>query len=177
VTEGATRSVHHDYCPMPKSSSHRQPKSNRTAIIEDEFQNRFDWDEKTQGEILSSFYYGYILTHLPGGVLSQKFGGKHTMGLGILSTAVFTLMTPYVAYMGSRPLTILRFVEGLGEVKMTIYTIYYFNTSIVINLTFFFVIQGTTFPALCTLLAQWAPPEEKGKLSTLVFAGNIHIFI
>ncbi|KAF0772211.1 sialin-like [Aphis craccivora] len=119
--------------------------SNLTTMIEVQYQNRFDWDEKTQGEILSSFYYGYILTHLPGGILSQKFGGKHTMGLGILSTAIFTLMTPYVAYKGSRPLTILRFVEGLGE--------------------------GTTFPALYTLLAQWAPPDEKGKLSTVVFAG------
>ncbi|XP_022170952.1 sialin-like [Myzus persicae] len=145
VVDGGERSVRHDYCPMPQSSSHGQPKSNRTEISEDEFKNRFDWDEKTQGEILSSFYYGYILTHLPGGILSQRFGGKHTMGLGILSTAVFTLMTPYVAYMGTRSLTVLRFLEGLGE--------------------------GTMFPALCTLLAQWAPPEEKGKLSTLIFAG------
>jgi len=31
-----------------------------------------------------------------------------------------------------------------------------------------------TFPALCTLLAQWAPPEEKGKFATLVFAGNAY---
>ncbi|XP_026823302.1 sialin-like isoform X1 [Rhopalosiphum maidis] len=145
VDSGSTSHVQRDYCPMPQSSSRGHAKSNKTGMSEDEFQNRFDWDEKTQGEVLSAFYYGYIITHLPGGILSQKFGGKHTMGLGILSTAIFTLMTPYVAYMGSRPLTILRFVEGLGE--------------------------GTTFPALCTLLAQWAPPEEKGKLSTLVFAG------
>lgn len=34
------------------------------------------------------------------------------------------------------------------------------------------VSQGTTFPAMCTLLAQWAPPEEKGKLFTTVYAGN-----
>lgn len=129
VVDGGARTVRHDYCPMPQSSSRGHPKSNRTAIVEDEFKNRFDWDEKTQGEILSSFYYGYILTHLPGGVLSQRFGGKHTMGLGILSTAIFTLMTPYVAYMGSRPLTILRFVEGLGEVTMSITTIYDFITS------------------------------------------------
>lgn len=77
---------------------------------------RFDWDEETQGEVLSAFYYGYILTHLPGGVLSQKYGGKHTMGFGILCTAIFTLMTPFVAHIGSRPLFILRFIEGLGEV-------------------------------------------------------------
>jgi ACS family sodium-dependent inorganic phosphate cotransporter len=81
---------------------------------------RFDWDEETQGEVLSAFYYGYILTHLPGGVLSQKYGGKHTMGFGILCTAIFTLMTPFVAHIGSRPLTILRFIEGLGEVTRTI---------------------------------------------------------
>jgi len=139
-------------------------------MIEVQYQNRFDWDEKTQGEILSSFYYGYILTHLPGGILSQKFGGKHTMGLGILSTAIFTLMTPYVAYKGSRPLTILRFVEGLGEVsikRLNLFTTFKRKMRYV-----FFLIQGTTFPALYTLLAQWAPPDEKGKLSTVVFAGN-----
>lgn len=115
--------VHHDYCPMPQPSSRGQPKSNRTLVTEDEFRNRFDWDEKTQGWVLSSFYYGYILTHLPGGVLSQRFGGKHTMGIGILSTAVFTLLTPHVAYMGSTPLIILRFVEGLGEVTVSIDTV------------------------------------------------------
>lgn len=124
VEDGGAKSVRHDYCPMQKSSSRGHPKSNRTEIVEDEFQHPFDWDEKTQGEILSSFYYGYILTHLPGGVLSQRFGGKHTMGIGILSTSIFTLMTPYVANMGPRPLTILRFVEGLGEVKIAIDTRY-----------------------------------------------------
>lgn len=36
------------------------------------------------------------LTHLPGGILSTKYGGKYTLGLGILSTAIFTLITPIV---------------------------------------------------------------------------------
>lgn len=109
--------VHNDYCPMPEMS--RGHLSNRTsgAGAVTDYSDRFDWDEETQGKILSAFYYGYILTHLPGGVLSQKFGGKHAMGLGILSTALFTLMTPSVARMGATPLTILRFIEGLGEVS------------------------------------------------------------
>ncbi|XP_054282826.1 putative inorganic phosphate cotransporter isoform X2 [Macrosteles quadrilineatus] len=106
----------------------------------------YDWDEKTQGLILSSFYYGYIITHVPGGVLAQRFGGKHTLGLGIFSTAIFTLLTPITAEsMGAWGLILLRFLMGLGE--------------------------GTTFPALSTLLAQWAPPLEKSKLSSLCFAG------
>lgn len=105
----------------------------------------YDWDESTQAMILSAFYYGYIVTHIPGGLLAQRYGGKHTMGLGIFSTALFTLLTPWVAPMGAVPLMILRLLMGLGE--------------------------GTTFPALSTLLAQWAPPLERSKLGSLVFAG------
>lgn len=77
----------------------------------------FDWSEKTQGMILSAFYYGYIITHIPGGLLAQKFGGKQTLGLGIFSTALFTVLTPAVARMGSLQLIILRFLMGLGEVS------------------------------------------------------------
>lgn len=79
----------------------------------------YDWDEKTQGLILSSFYWGYVITHLPGGILAEKFGGKYSLGLGILSTAIFTLLTPAVVVMSNgdwRWLVGLRVIEGLGEV-------------------------------------------------------------
>lgn len=41
-----------------------------------------------------------VITHIPGGILSEKFGGKYTLGLGILSTAIFTLITPLVINWG-----------------------------------------------------------------------------
>lgn len=41
-----------------------------------------------------------VITHVPGGILSEKFGGKYTLGLGILSTAIFTLITPAVINWG-----------------------------------------------------------------------------
>ncbi|XP_046663298.1 putative inorganic phosphate cotransporter isoform X2 [Homalodisca vitripennis] len=109
-------------------------------------ENEFDWDEKTQGYILSAFFWGYVLTHLPGGQLAEKFGGKQTLGLGILCTSVLTIATPFAARAGPWWLIVTRFIEGLGE--------------------------GTTFPALNVLLAQWVPPMERGKLGALVFAGN-----
>lgn len=108
--------------------------------------NEFDWDEKTQGLILSAFYWGYVITHIPGGLLAERFGGKQTLGLGILSTALLTLLTPLAARHGPNWMITVRFLEGLGE--------------------------GTTFPALNALLAQWVPPMERGKLGSLVFAGN-----
>lgn len=106
----------------------------------------FDWNEETQGIILSAFYYGYIVTHLPGGMLAERFGGKYSLGLGVLSTAVFTLLTPWtVSVGGATGLIILRVLEGLGE--------------------------GTTFPALNALLARWSPITERGRMGSLVFGG------
>lgn len=106
----------YQYCPIPETIL-QSDKSNMSNGVMDDHNGRFDWDEKTQGKLLSAFYYGYIIMNLPGGVLSQNFGGKHTMGFGILFTAILTLMTPYVAYMGSTSLFVLRFIEGLGEVR------------------------------------------------------------
>ena len=99
---------------------------------------------------------GYLITHLPGGMLSERFGGKYSLGLGILSTAIFTLLTPVAVKEGGKTgLIFLRVLMGLGE--------------------------GTTFPALNAMLAQWTPPEERSKIGSLVFAGaqlgKIHLFI
>lgn len=33
----------------------------------------FDWDEKTQGLILGSFYYGYTCTNLLGGLAAERW--------------------------------------------------------------------------------------------------------
>ena len=66
--------------------------------------------------MLSSFFYGYIITQLPGGCLALKFGGKNLFGLGILSTAVLTLLTPAAARASVALLVTLRILIGLCEV-------------------------------------------------------------
>lgn len=55
---------------------------------------RYDWSQELQGIILSAFYWGYICSHIPGGVLSAKVGGKYTLLLGVVIATVFTLLTP-----------------------------------------------------------------------------------
>lgn len=109
----------------------------------------YPWTVKQQGLILSSFYWGYVITHIPGGVIAEKFGGKYVLGLGILSTSVFTLLTPLVIYSTEGNwvwVVALRVLEGLGE--------------------------GTTFPALNAILSKWVPLGERAKLGTLVYAGS-----
>uniref|UniRef100_A0A7N9ICV8 Solute carrier family 17 member 5 n=1 Tax=Macaca fascicularis TaxID=9541 RepID=A0A7N9ICV8_MACFA len=76
---------------------------------------KYQWDAETQGWILGSFFYGYIITQIPGGYVASKIGGKLLLGFGILGTAVLTLFTPIAADLGVGPLIVLRALEGLGE--------------------------------------------------------------
>ncbi|KAM6166891.1 sialin isoform 1-T1 [Erethizon dorsatum] len=106
---------------------------------------RYPWDAETQGWILGAFFYGYIITQIPGGYFASKIGGKLLLGYGILGTSLFTLLTPIAANLGAVPLIVLRALEGLGE--------------------------GVTFPAMHAMWSSWAPPLERSKLLSISYAG------
>ncbi|KAI4456697.1 solute carrier family 17 [Holotrichia oblita] len=140
VSSNSTSHDNEDTCPYPNDSE------NNTGSVTDE-NKLYDWDQTTQGLILSSFYWGYVITHMPGGIIAEKFGGKYSLGIGILCTAVFTLLTPWVVGFGDyKWLIALRVLEGLGE--------------------------GTTYPALNAMLGKWVPIGERAKIGTLVYAGG-----
>ncbi|KAL1138559.1 hypothetical protein AAG570_008622 [Ranatra chinensis] len=56
----------------------------------------FNWSSSTQGLVLSSFFYGYITTQILGGWFATRFGGKNIYGVGVLVTALFTVLTPWL---------------------------------------------------------------------------------
>ena len=69
------------------------------------------------GWILAAFFYGYILTQIPGGWLAERVGGKWVFGVGILMTSVFTLLTPLAAFSNVELLIVVRVLEGFFEVR------------------------------------------------------------
>ena len=77
------------------------------------------------GIILGSFFYGYIITQLPGGWLGARFGGKYLFGLGVLCTSVLTIFTPLAARHSVGMLILVRILEGLGEVKYLVVNFLY----------------------------------------------------
>ena len=81
----------------------------------------FAWDEYKQGIILGSFFWGYVLTQIPGGRLAELFGGRKLLGYGILSTSIFTLLTPFAARASDTLLIFCRVLMGLGEVLLYYY--------------------------------------------------------
>ncbi|KAF2348310.1 Major facilitator superfamily, partial [Trinorchestia longiramus] len=105
----------------------------------------FVWDENIQGVVLASYFYGYILTQVGGGWVAEKMSAKHVFGVGALLNVVCTMLTP-VAAKGSYMIVIaLRVLMGIGG--------------------------GVTLPAMHVLVAKWAPPAERSKIASTVYAG------
>jgi len=69
------------------------------------------------GWVLSSFFYGYIFTQIPGGWVATRFGGKYVFGVGVLVTSLLTLITPQMAYLNLWALVACRVVIGVFEVS------------------------------------------------------------
>ncbi|CAH4029408.1 unnamed protein product [Pieris brassicae] len=118
---------------------------NITALV-DKSHAIFDWNEEVQGFILSGFYYGYGITQILGGFLAEKYEAKWTLGIGLLTTAILTFLTPLITKIGgSTWLFILRVLQGMGE--------------------------GPTIPALMIMMSRWTPPDKRAFQGALIFGG------
>lgn len=134
-------------CPLPPGM-----ENTSDTFQQPEGTPQYPWDSETQGWLLGAFFFGYLCTQIPGGYLSGHYGGKLFLGLGVLGTAVLTLLTPLAAQQGSYWLFALRALEGFGE--------------------------GVTFPAMMAMWARWAPPLERSRLMTLTgCGGNFGAFV
>lgn len=52
----------------------------------------FEWNSRDQGLVLSSFFYGYILTQFLGGLLGAKIGGHIVI---LIVANIFTISKVY----------------------------------------------------------------------------------
>lgn len=116
--------------------------TNKTKISKD---GEFVWNAELQGLILSSFFWGYLVTQVPGGWMSEKFGSKLVWGWFMFATIIASFFMPIAARISPILFIILRIIQGLGE--------------------------GVVWPATSFLWARWAPPLERSRLVGFTFAG------
>ena len=97
--------------------------------------------------IMTTFYVGYIVSHLPGGLLAERYGSKIVLAIALLMSAVLLLITPTVVRRyGINGLLVVQFLMGLS--------------------------QGPVFPAVSCLMCHWVPPQERGSLVTVVLSSG-----
>jgi ACS family sodium-dependent inorganic phosphate cotransporter len=99
----------------------------------------------TQGNVLSSFFVGYLLLQIVGGRLADRFGGKVVLGGGVLAWSLFTILTPPSAATGLLLLIIVRIAMGMGE--------------------------AVTFPSIYSIYARWVPLGERARAVALANSG------
>ncbi len=108
-------------------------------------QQEFQWDEKTKGLVLSSFFLGYMLFQAPSGWLANRYGGKLLLGTAVVWWSVFTMLTPIAAAVSLPLLLITRVLMGLGEAAM--------------------------YPSAYNLYARWVPTQERSRAVALLIGG------
>ncbi|XP_074656639.1 sialin-like [Tubulanus polymorphus] len=105
----------------------------------------FIWSKETQDLILSSIFWGYLVTSFPAGMIVSKYGGRVTFGTTTAVSTVATLLIPIASTAIPYLVITLRFITGLC--------------------------QGFALPAISSLMAAWAPPFERSRLTVIAIAG------
>lgn len=103
-----------------------------------------NWTDLKKGIILSSFFYGYVVTQIPIGFLTKKYDALKMLGWGMVLNGVFSMIVPVSAH-NFWTLVLARFLQGMGE--------------------------GPIVPCTHAILAKWVPPAERSTLVGLVYTG------
>lgn len=88
--------------------------------------------------MLSSFFWGYIITQLPGGYLATKYGGKNLFGGGVVLTAILALISPPSARVNEKFFITIRILQGLCEVLYLLISLYFIFNYVFITMQLYF---------------------------------------
>ncbi|XP_048014254.1 vesicular glutamate transporter 2.2 [Megalobrama amblycephala] len=107
---------------------------------------KFNWDPETVGMIHGSFFWGYIVTQIPGGYISSRLAANRVFGAAILLTSTLNMFIPSAARVHYGCVIFVRILQGL--------------------------VEGVTYPACHGIWSKWAPPLERSRLATTSFCGS-----
>ncbi|XP_069699797.1 putative inorganic phosphate cotransporter [Periplaneta americana] len=107
---------------------------------------RYPWSQVQQSIILSIYHLGQTVTHIPGGLLAEKFGARGVVFWASIVSAVCTALTPICAEGHYSLVIINRFIVGLSG--------------------------GVVNPAAHATIARWVPLNEKSKFLWCIIGGS-----
>ncbi|XP_073845424.1 putative inorganic phosphate cotransporter [Musca autumnalis] len=106
----------------------------------------YNWNEMEKSYILSSFYWGYVVTQFPAGYACRRFGAKMVLLVSTFGSAVAAIIVPFtVNWGGWQIFCVTRVLQGC--------------------------FQGFDLPCVHAHLALWSPVEERNRLGALASSG------
>lgn len=110
-------------------------------------QTQYNWTTKQKNHVLGSFFWGYVLTELPGGRLAEVVGARRVFGYCTLLASILTLLTPVSAALGFGWIVGLRVLLGF--------------------------MLGATWPAILPMASKWIPPMDRSKFMSNMMASSL----
>ncbi|XP_026321182.1 sialin [Hyposmocoma kahamanoa] len=110
-------------------------------------QTRYHWNTKEKNLLLGCFFWGYVLTELPGGRLAEVIGARRVFGYSTLLASLLTLLTPGSAAAG-------------------------FGWAVAVRMFLGFCL-GATWPAILPMASKWIPPMDRSKFMSNMMASSL----
>lgn len=107
--------------------------------------DHYGWSLTEMGVVQSAFFWGYLLTQIPGGYIADRYGGKHVLSFGVIAWSLMTILTPAAATSNFTLLLVARAFLGLGE--------------------------GVAMPAMNNMMSRWVPSQERSRSLSAVYSG------
>lgn len=106
----------------------------------------FTWSLGVKSLVDASFFFGYLITQIPGGIIANKFPATRVFGFAVCSTSVLNLLLPGALRAHFSLVMLIRIMQGL--------------------------VEGVSYPACHGIWRYWAPPLERSRLATIAFCGS-----
>ena len=119
--------------------------ANTNQKVDFGYEGEFYWSRSQVGYALGAFFYAYIPMQVIAGVLADKFGIRHVVGIGILTGGILSLLTPVAARLHYGLLLAVRLLMGLS--------------------------LGVMFPCVNSCIGKWVPDNERSTFVGAVFSG------
>ncbi|GFS80152.1 vesicular glutamate transporter 1 [Nephila pilipes] len=126
-----------NHCPVPEMNFNVTLNSK---------QGTYPWTPYSQGVILASYFYGYVIAQVIGGRISDFVGATRLFGGATLLSSVLTCFTPIISTLSPIYMIVLRVVLGF--------------------------VHGMNYPSAYTLIARWAPLQERSTLLSVCVIGT-----
>ncbi|XP_058059544.1 vesicular glutamate transporter 1 [Anopheles bellator] len=107
---------------------------------------KYNWTVAMESAVDSSFFWGYLVTQVPGGFLASMFPANRIFGTAIACSAFLNLLVPGAMMLHPTVVILVRVLQGL--------------------------VEGVTYPACHGIWRFWAPPLERSRLATMAFSGS-----
>ncbi|CAF1265078.1 unnamed protein product [Rotaria sordida] len=117
------------------------PRLDNTAPIE----GPYPWTKNIQGIVLGGYFWGYLITEIPGGYWAARYGARLIFGGAMILAGIFSIAIPWGASLHWGVVWFLRLVVGFAH--------------------------GIIWPCMAAIMSRWAPPNERGKLIGFMNAG------